>query len=453
MGAMRDDAIGAMNAGHAGPGAYADIEANTLRRVTARLVPFLMICYVVAWLNRINLSFAALQMNRDLGLSASMYGLGAGLFFVTYCLCEIPSNLLLHRFGASRWIARIMLSWGVIAMASAFVRGPASFYVSRLLLGAAEAGFYPGVLYFMTLWFPQAHRGRVLGLFMAAIPITGIIGAPLSGALLGLDGRGGLQGWQWLYLVEGLPAVLLAPMVLAFVRDRPAKAPWLPEAERRWLEERLGRESRDVATARPITPLRAIADPMVLLLALTYFSNVCLINGITFFLPQIVHGLGFSALETGLIVAVPSVLALGALLWWGQRSDARRERVGHAALANLIGGLGLLAAMLTSDPILRIAAIAVSYACTLAFTAPFWAIPGAFLTAGSAASGIAAISAFGVTGGFVAPLVIGKLHDLTGDFRAGLGLDAAVSILVTLVFFIGGRGLGVTSRSRDVHPA
>jgi ACS family tartrate transporter-like MFS transporter len=242
-------------------------------------------------------------------------------------------------------------------------------------------------------------------------------------------------------------------MVLAVVQDRPARAPWLPEAERRWLEARLDRESREVATARAITPLRAIADPMVLLLALTYFSNVCLINGITFFLPQIVHGLGFSPLNTGLIVAIPSVLALGALLWWGRRSDARRERVGHAALANLIGGLGLLAAMLTSDPILRIAAIAVSYACTLAFTAPFWAIPGAFLTAGSAASGIAAISAFGVTGGFVAPLVIGKLHDLTGDFRAGLGLDAAVSILVTLVFFIAGRGLGVTSRSRDVHPA
>jgi MFS family permease len=399
-----------------------------------------MVCYVIAWLNRINLSFAALQMNRDLGLTASMYGLGAGLFFITYCLCEIPSNLLLHRLGARRWIARIMVSWGVIAMAAAFVRGPISFYVVRLLLGTAEAGFYPGVLYFLTLWFPKAHRGRVLGLFLASIAITGIIGGPLSGALLtNMSGIAGLKGWQWMYLVEGAPAVILAPLVLLWLRDRPATASWLPDAERRWLQDRLDQEAREVTEVKNTTPLRAISDPRVLLLAFTYFSNVCLINGITFFLPQIVRGLGASTMQTGLIVAIPNLLALVILIWWGRRSDARGERYGHAAFANLIGGLGLLAAMLIPDPVLKISAIAVSYAATLAFTAPFWAIPGSFLTSGAAASGIAAISAIGVTGGFIAPLVIGRLHDVTGDFRVGLGLDAGVAILTTVIFFLAGR--------------
>jgi MFS family permease len=444
MGHMTEEILGAPAAGRqrpAGPASAnpADVESRVIRRLTLRLIPFLMVCYVVAWLNRINLSFAALQMNKDLGLTASMYGLGAGLFFITYCLCEIPSNLLLHRFGARRWIARIMVSWGAIAMAMAFVKGPLSFYVMRLLLGAAEAGFYPGVLYFLTLWFPQAHRGRVLGLFLASIPITGIIGAPLSGWLLSLSGLAGLRGWQWLYIVEGTPALLLAPLVLKLIADRPADAAWLPEEERLWLEERLDRESRDASKRHRASPLKAMVDPMVLLLAATYFSNVCLINGITFFLPQIVHALGFSALQTGVIVALPSVLALVVLIWWGRRSDARQERYGHAAVANMIGGLGLLGAMLTGNPLLQIAAVAVSYAFTLAFTAPFWAIPSAFLTAGAAAGGIAAISAIGVTGGFLAPLVIGKLHDATGGFRAGLALDAALAIVTTIAFFILGR--------------
>jgi len=436
------------------PRADVDLEARTLRRVTLHLIPFLMVCYVVAWLNRINLSFAALQMNKDLGLTASMYGLGAGLFFITYCLCEIPSNLLLHRLGARRWIARIMISWGVIAMAAAFVRGPVSFYVVRLLLGAAEAGFYPGVLYFLTLWFPKAHRGRVLGLFLASIAITGILGGPLSGALLNLSGVAGLKGWQWLYLVEGAPAVILAPLVLLWLKDRPAMATWLPEAERRWLQDRLDEEGRAVAEVKTITPLRAIGDPRVLLLAFTYFSNVCLINGITFFLPQIIHGLGASTMQTGLIVAIPNLLALVVLIWWGRRSDAKSERYGHAAFANLVGGVGLLAAMLIHDPVLKVSAIAVSYAATLAFTAPFWAIPGGFLTAGAAASGIAAISALGVTGGFIAPIVVGRLHDLTGDFRVGLSVDAGLAILTTLIFFlVGRRQNGVRAQAQATRSA
>jgi len=199
-------------------------DALIIRRVTLRLIPFLMLCYVIANLNRVNLSFAALQMNHDLGLSATSYGFGAGVFFVTYCLCEIPSNLMLHKYGASRWIARIMASWGVVAVATAFITGPISFFALRLLLGAAEAGFYPGVLFFLTLWFPAAQRGRIIGLFFASIPISGIVGGPLSGWLLTWNGVAGLHGWQWLYIVEGAPAILLAPLVLLLIRARPASA-------------------------------------------------------------------------------------------------------------------------------------------------------------------------------------------------------------------------------------
>ncbi len=415
------------------------LEQRTVRRTMLRLIPFLMLCYVIAYLNRVNLSFAALQMNRDLGLTASAYGFGAGIFFITYCLCEIPSNLLMHRFGARAWIARIMLSWGVCAVAMAFIRGPVSFYGMRLLLGAAEAGFYPGVLYFLTLWFPSTHRGRIIGLFLASIPISGIVGAPLSGWLLTLSGTLGLRGWQWLYIVEGLPAILLAPAALAMIHDSPKTVPWLPEAERTWLVNKLAGEQRKVEAKRRITPLQSLTNPWVLFLAATYFSNVCLLNGITFFLPQIVKGFGLSAVQTGFVVALPSLLALAGLIWWGRRSDARQERYGHAAAANLLGGAALLLAMVITDPAARIAAIAVAFASTLAFTAPFWAIPSTFLSGGAAAGGIAAISAIGVTGGLVAPWVIGLLKDLTGDFRIGLGAFACLAMALTAIFYVFGR--------------
>jgi MFS family permease len=418
-----------------------DLERVTLRKALLRLIPFLMVCYVVAYLNRVNLSFAALQMNKDLGLTAAAYGLGAGIFFLTYCLCEIPSNLLLHRFGASQWIARIMLTWGVCAVAMAFIRGSWSFYGVRLLLGAAEAGFYPGVLYFITLWFPKAHRGRINGLFLASIPISGIIGAPLSGWLLTLNGLLGLKGWQWLFIVEGAPAILLAPAVMAMIQNGPAVAPWLKPAERDWLVDTLAAEQHQIEPRRPQGALASLGNPWVLLLGATYFSNVCLLNGITFFLPQIVKGFGLGSVETGLVVAIPSVLALIALIWWGRRSDAKNERTGHAALANLVGGAALLLAMVLQDPALRIAAIAVAFACTLAFTAPFWTLPSSFLTGGAAAGGIATISAIGVTGGLVAPWAIGLLKDMTHDFRVGLGAFAGLAMVISVVFYLLGRRL------------
>jgi MFS family permease len=413
-----------------------DLERSAIARTMRHVLPLLIVCYFFAYLNRVNLSYASLQMNKALGLSSAEYGFGAGLFFVTYCICEIPSNLLLYRFGATRWIARIVASMGVIAVAMAFIQGQTSFYVVRLLLGAAEAGFYPGILFFLTVWFPVAYRARIMGYFIASIPISGIIGAPISLHLLGMGGVGGLQGWQWLFLLEGAPTLLLAPLVIKWLQDSPTHAHWLPSAERDWLVGRLGSERSEVEHKRVFTILQCLTNPRVLFLAAIYFSNVCLLNSITFFLPQIVKSFGLSNTQTGFVVAIPSVLALFTLILWGRRSDRRGERYGHAAFANLVGGAALLASVLTADPTVRIALIALAFAFTLAFTAPFWSIPGTFLTGGAAAGGIGAISALGVTGGIVSPWFIGFMKDTTGDFRVGLGAIAVLAmVFATALYF------------------
>jgi ACS family tartrate transporter-like MFS transporter len=413
-----------------------ELERSAIRHTAQRILPLLILCYFIAYLDRVNLSFASLQMNKALGLNSAQYGFGAGLFFLTYCLCEIPSNLLLYRVGARRWIARIVLTLGVCAAAMALVQGRMSFYLMRLALGMAEAGFYPGILFYLTLWFPAAYSARILGLFIAAIPISGIIGAPLSGQLLGLDGVLGLQGWQWLFIVEAAPAFLLAPLVVTRLQDTPAQAHWLPEAERTWLIQRLGAERAGVERSRVFTVLQCLVNPRVLFLAAIYFSNVCLLNSITFFLPQIVKGFGLSNAQTGVVAALPSLLALGALIYWGRSSDRRKERYGHAALANFLGGAALLLSVLLDDPTARIAALAVAFACTLAFTAPFWSIPRTFLTGGAAAGGIGAISALGVFGGFLSPWFIGLIKDRTGDFRIGLGAIAMLAMCLAVALFL-----------------
>jgi MFS family permease len=402
-------------------------------------MPFIMLCYFVAYLDRVNVGFASLQMNKALGLTAAAYGFGAGLFFVGYCLCEVPSNLLLFRFGARRWIARIMFTWGLCAAGMAFVSGESSFYLVRTLLGVAEAGFQPGVLFFITLWFPTAYRGRILGMFFAAIPISGIIGAPLSGFLFQLDGVMGLAGWQWLYIVEGLPAIILAPIVAFYLQDSPAKAEWLAPASRDWLTASLATEKRQREARRTYSIFQALTNPAVAFLAMIYFTNVCLNNGIAFFLPQIVKGFGLTNLQTGFIAAIPSCVALVAVLWLGRRSDRKSERYGHAAAANFVGGAALLASALLFDPTTRMVALSLALAGTLSFAAVFWAIPAAFLSGASAAGGIAAISAVGIIGGFVSPWFIGYLKDVTGDFRWGLGAVGVVAIFAAAALFAFGR--------------
>jgi len=425
----------------AGAGAaVTEIEKRTVRRVILRLVPFLMVCYIFCWLNRINLSFAALQMNKQLGLSPADFGLAAGLFFITYAFLELPSNLLMNKYGARSWIARIMLSWGVIAAGTAFVTGAHGFYLMRLLLGAAEAGFYPGILFYLTLWIPAAYRARTYGLFLIAIPLTGIIGGPLSGHLLALNGVAGLAGWQWLFIVEGLPSAMLAPFALYYLQDKPQDANWLPPAERSWLIETLAAEKRLIdirqGTAKTRSILQALTNPTVVLMALLYFSNVCLVNSILFFLPQIVKSYGLSLQAIGYVVAIPSVLALICMIWWGRRSDRKQERIGHAAFANFLAALALLVSMLLHDPILRGVAVSIAFAATLCMVVPFWAIPGSFLTGSAAAGGIAAISAMGVTGGFIAPYFVGYLKGVTGDFKSGFLVIAIFGLAVSALFYV-----------------
>jgi len=422
----------------AAPQIASELEKRTVRRVMLRLVPFLMFAYFFCWLNRINLSFAALQMNKQLHLTPADYGLAAGLFFVTYAFLEVPSNLLMNKFGARNWIARIMFSWGIVAAGTAFVQGAHSFYAMRLLLGAAEAGFYPGILFYLTLWIPSDHRARIYGIFLTAIPLTGIIGAPLSGHLLALNGVGGLAGWQWLFIIEGLPSAILAPIALIYLQDKPAEATWLDIDESAWLIERLAAEKRVIETRKTQSILHALTNPTVILMALLYFSNVCLLNGIVFFLPQIVKSYGLSVQVVGYVVAIPSVLALFAMLWWGRRSDRKKERIGHAAFANLLAAIALLAAMTVHEPILRGIAVSIAFASTLCMVVPFWAIPSTFLSGASAAGGIAAVSAMGVTGGFIAPYFVGYMKGLTGDYKSGFLTIAIFSIIVSIVFYIVG---------------
>jgi MFS family permease len=418
------------------------IEESTMRRVTNRLVPFLMFCYFVNYLDRVNVGFAALQMNGDLKLNAEAFGFGAGLFFVGYFLFEVPSNLMLYKFGARRWLARILFTWGLCATGMAFIQGEHSFYAVRFLLGVAEAGFQPGVFFFLTLWFPATYRGRVLGLFFAAIPISGMIGSPISGMLLSLDGLAGLRGWQWLYLVEGIPAVLLAPVVAFYLQDRASGAKWLNSDQRGWLVDRLQREQHVRESKRTYSVLQALTNPWVIFLGAIYFSNVCLNNAVGFFLPQIVKSFGLTNLQTGFVAAVPSACALVCVIWWGRRSDKRRERYGHAALATFLGGAGLLLSVSTAEPVARLAALALAVSGTLSFAPVFWTIAPSFLSGAAAAGGLAAISAMGILGGFLTPWFVGYLKDLTGGFQYGLGSVAVFGMAAGVALYVAGRRKG-----------
>ena len=434
------------------PDGATSLAKTTMRRVVVRLIPFLLLCYFFSFLNRVSVAFAALQMNHDLGLTPAVYGLAAGLFFLTYCLFGVPSNLALYRFGATRWIAGILFAWGLCATALAFVVGPYSYYVMRLLLGAAEAGYFPGILFFLTLWFPAAWRGRMVALFMTGVSASGLIGSPLSGALLGLDGDWGLRGWQWMFIIEGLPPVILAPLCLLVLQDGPAQAKWLPAPEKTWLITTLQAEHGGKATERKASGWTALVHPRVWLLAAMWFSNAAVLNGILFFLPMILKGFGMSNTQTGFVAAIPSAAALVAVIWWGRHSDQKNERYGHAGFANFVAGIALLISVLVADPTLRIVLITISFAATLAFTAPFWTIPPTFLTGAASAGGIAAISSIGVIGGFVAPTIIGYLTGLTGDSRVGLAFVAVLAMVVSGVFYFVGRHMVAKDRMQAPVP-
>ena len=412
-----------------------DLEVRTIRRVTMRLVPFLVLCYFVAYLDRVNVGFAALTMSKDLGLSQTAFGLGAGIFFLAYFLFEVPSNLFLERFGARKWIARIMISWGILSGSMAFITGEYSFYTVRVLLGFAEAGFFPGIIFYLTLWFPAADRARIIGLFMAAIPLSSVIGAPVSGLLLGLEGWMGLHGWQWLYILEAAPAVILSVVVYFYLTDKPADAQWLAPDQRGWLMNRLADERRQREAERHYSVAEALLNPRVLAVALVYFGAVACNYGLGFFLPTIVKGFGgLSNLEVGFITAVPYVVGTVGMIWWSRHSDVRKERKGHAAIALFIAAAGIGLSTLLPDPLQKMAALTVAGFGIFACLPVIWTLPTAYLSGAAAAGGIAAVNSIGNLSGFFGPYAMGYLKDHTGNFDAGLWcLSAAGFIAMGIV--------------------
>jgi MFS transporter, ACS family, tartrate transporter len=405
-----------------------DIEARAIRRVFLRLVPFLMVCYFVAYLDRVNVSFAALSMNNDLGLSNAAYGFGAGVFFVSYFLFEVPSNIFLEKVGARIWIARIMLTWGVLSGAMALVNGEASFYVMRFLLGAAEAGFFPGIIFFLGLWFPAAYRGRIVTAFMVAIPLSSAIGSPISGFLLGLGGSGGLKGWQWLYLLEATPAIILSACVFFYLTDKPADAAWLPKDEKDWLMARIKSEQEHVQAHGHTSVLRTLANPIVLKLAIVYFALAAMNYGFSFYAPQFLRAFSVSNQNIGFLLMIPSLVGAIGMVLWGRHSDATQERKLHLSIAALCSIIGLTGAGFSHDLYLTMACLTLVGFGVNAATV-FWTIPGSFLSGASAAAGIAAISSIGQFAGFVGPYAIGYLKDSTGAFASGLVAVAIMGII------------------------
>jgi D-galactonate transporter len=413
-----------------------DLEQRTMARVAKRLVPFLILCYFVAYLDRVNVGFAALQMNKDLGLSASAFGFGAGIFFLAYFVFEVPSNLMLARFGARRWIARIMFTWGLLSGAMAFITGETGFYVVRVLLGAAEAGFFPGMIFFLTLWFPATYRARIIGYFMAAIPLSTVIGSPISGALLGLDGFFGMRGWQWLFIMEAVPALILSVVVLMYLTDKPAEAKWLADDERRWLVDRLAAEERQRVTARHFSVMEALLNPRVLALSLVYFGAVATNYGLSFFLPQIVKAFGLTNLQTGFVSAIPFVVGVISIVWWGRRSDAKMERRFHTAFPLFVAAAGLAAGAFLDDPTQKMVAFSIAGFGIFGALPVFWTLPTAFLSGAAAAGGIAIINSIGNLSGFAGPYVMGWVKDRTGSFSDGLLVLAGAAIVGMIIVLV-----------------
>lgn len=419
-----------------------DLESRTIARVTKRLVPFLIVCYFVAYLDRVNVGFAALTMNKDLGLTAQAYGIGAGIFFLSYFLFEVPSNLFLERFGARKWIARIMFSWGLLSMATAFIPQISAatgqsvttvFYTIRVLLGVAEAGFFPGIIFYLTLWFPAAYRGRIIGYFMAAIPLSSVIGSPISGQLLNLGGLAGLAGWQWLFIIEAAPALLLSVVVFFYLTDRPADARWLLPDQRAWLARRLDDEHRQRVAAQHFSVLQALGNTRVLLLSFVYFGAVASNYSLGFFLPQIVRDFGLSFGWTGVVAAIPYVAGTLGMVYWGRHSDRTGERREHTALAALVAGAGIAASTLIDDPTGKMIALSIAGFGVFAVLPVFWTLPTAFLSGSAAAGGIAIINSIGNLSGFAGPFVMGKMKDATGSYTVGLLAVSATVFLAMLV--------------------
>ena len=405
------------------------IGASAMRKATLRLIPLIALGYGVAYMDRVNISFASLQMNRDLHFSATTYGFGAGLFFLSYAACEVPSNLLLYRFGARRWLARIMITWGVLAIAMLFVRTPAQFYAMRFLLGMSEAGFFPGVIFYLMQWFPPELRARAISRFYISLPLSSVFMGLIAGALLNLDGHLGLRGWQWLFLVEGLPAVLLGIAFFIFLPDTPAHAKWLTEDERLWVVRQVGQASSK-AMHHGDSLSQALLDPRVWQLGIFMLVMLASLYAYTFVAPDIVQrSTHLSTTIVGFIIAGLSLLGALGMLLNAAHSDRTQERYWHIVPWCLFISLGFLVCSVSTRSLIAVPALGLLILAYNSMQGPLWSLPADFLKGRSGAAGIAAINMIGITGGFLGPYFIGFAKDLTGDYQSGLRLMAIPMLL------------------------
>ena len=407
------------------------------RKCAWRLVPLILLLYLANRIDRVNVGFAALTMNKDLGFSPSVFGFGAGVFFLSYAPFQVPANLILQRIGARRWVFFITLAWGLISAATALVRTPAGFYAVRFLLGLAEAGFFPGVIFYLTLWFPHVYRARLIAAFFTASPLAPIVAGPLSSVILQMDGFGGLYGWQWVFVIEALPACVLAFVTIKFLPDNPARASFLSETEKTAV---LGRLSREASGAQHDL-WRALCDPRVLVLGLIYLGFEIGNAGIVFWLPQIVQGMGFSNFATGFVVVLPSLAAIAAMLLWSRSSDARGERIWHLVAAFALGAAGFVLAGLAPSDAVVFAGLTLAWLGLQSAFAVLFSVPSAFLSGTAAAGGIALVSSIGITGGFFGPTIMGVLKQYTGGYSAGMMVLALGSLMSLILVLALGRAM------------
>ncbi|QBP77752.1 MFS transporter [Herbaspirillum huttiense] len=413
------------------------LEQETVRKVTWRLLPFLMLCYLFAFIDRGNIGMAALQMNHDIGLSPKMFGFASSLFFIAYFIFEVPSNLALQKFGARKWLARIMVTWGLISACTAFVQGPTSLYFVRFILGAAEAGFFPGVVLYLTYWVPSAYRARIVALFMVAIPAASFVASPVSALLLQMDGIGGLRGWHWLFLLEGLPTVLLGVVCLFFLTDRPDQARWLNDAQRQWLVATMNKEAASRTAKQHIPLWKLFSQPHVWGMALVCACASAAGSVLNVWQPQLLKSFGLTVMQTGLVNSIPYLVASVLMVWWGRHSDRTGERRWHTAIPLILigGGLALASLANTLAPVVLLLTMVLIGAYS--FKGPFWAMASTWLATGSAAAGLAGINAVSnLIGGGLMVNAYGWIKDATGSYAMALlplvGLSV-VSVAILLV--------------------
>jgi len=429
-----------------------ELERRTVRKISWRIVPFIMLLYFIAFIDRVNIGFAALTMNKDLGFSSAVFGLGAGIFFLGYFLFEVPSNLILNKVGARLWIARVMITWGIISAIFAFIKGETSFLILRFLLGVAEAGFFPGIILYLSFWFPARYRAGVVSLFMAAAPISVVLGSPLSSALLEMDGLLGLKGWQWMFILEAIPAFLLGFVVLMYLTDKPELARWLKDDERTWLVNEMNAEhAAKNATGASHSIWRGLADPRVLALSLIYFGTSAGLYTLGIWAPQIIKEFGLSTLAVGFLNSVPPTVAVIAMVLWARHSDKTNERTWHVVIACLTAAVGLALAGWAGSWVSVVAALALVNIGISSAKPPLWAMPTMFLSGSAAAAGIATINSIGNLGGFVGPTLIGWIKDSTGSFLGGLYFVSGLLVLSAVLTLLLSRAKQVAPGTAHVH--